>query len=127
MQSRGALKLVLRPLSVLSFVVVLVGVLVFASASALAAGDANEGGCPNEELREENNSSQLPDCRAYELVSPPFKAQVKPAFAAAPEAPETREASSVTATAGMLEGVLNPMARAKAGGYFAYSKPGGQP
>ncbi len=39
-----------------------------ASTSAVAAG------CPNEQLRVEDNSSRLPECRSYELVSPPEKA-----------------------------------------------------
>jgi hypothetical protein len=29
--------------------------------------------CPNEQLRSENHSLALPNCRAYEMVSPPFK------------------------------------------------------
>lgn len=36
--------------------------------SALAANS-----CPNEQVRVENHSTSLPDCRAYELVSPPYK------------------------------------------------------
>jgi WD40-like Beta Propeller Repeat len=48
----------------------LVGVLVLGLPGvALAA----EGGCPNEALRVELGSGFLPDCRAYEMVSPAYK------------------------------------------------------
>ncbi len=38
---------------------------------ALGAGDANEAACPNEAL--EGFREYLADCRAYEMVTPPFK------------------------------------------------------
>jgi hypothetical protein len=40
---------------------------------ALLPAVARAEACPNEQLRREDNSTQLPECRAYELVSEPFK------------------------------------------------------
>jgi Tol biopolymer transport system component len=44
-----------------------VGALSASVAPALA------GGCAHEQLRNENNSTQLPECRAYEMVTPLYK------------------------------------------------------
>jgi hypothetical protein len=47
--------------------------LYLAAPSASAAGDANQAGCPAETETSPGFRTYLPDCRAYEMVSPPFK------------------------------------------------------
>jgi hypothetical protein len=58
------------PLSVVAVVLTLLAGAVVAS-PALAGGDATESACPNE--ASPGFRAYLPECRAYEMVSPPYK------------------------------------------------------
>jgi hypothetical protein len=48
------------------------GIVLACSPTALAAGDANEAECPPETVASLGFQPFLPDCRAWELVTPPF-------------------------------------------------------
>src|ERR1700730_17995722 len=44
-----------------------------AAPCVLAAGDANRASCPPETEASPGFRTSLPDCRAYEMVAPPFR------------------------------------------------------
>jgi hypothetical protein len=56
----------------------LVAVVASVAGLGLASAPVMADDCPNAALRAQNNSTQLPDCRAYELVSPVFKEGFSP-------------------------------------------------
>lgn len=64
--------------------------------------------CPNEAIRSELHSGQLPDCRAYEMVSPAYteSAILTEVFAVSPEGSRV-VAGSLGTFAGAEEGMLN--------------------
>jgi hypothetical protein len=53
--------------------VMLIAVLAGTALLAFLPTAARAEACPNENFRAEDNSTRLPDCRAYEMVSPPYK------------------------------------------------------
>jgi hypothetical protein len=83
----------LRPRGLVGLVTVLACMaLVALPSSALAAGS-----CPNEQVRSESHSSSLPDCRAYELVSPAYK-EGHPIFKTEARRPVSADGSHVLAS-----------------------------
>ena len=66
-----------RPLAVRA-ATVLAAVAASVVGFGLVSAPAMADDCPNAALRAQNDSTQLPDCRAYELVSPVFKEGFSP-------------------------------------------------
>ncbi|HEV3069916.1 MAG TPA: hypothetical protein VGY76_00645 [Solirubrobacteraceae bacterium] len=91
------------------------GLAACALARSAPAALATEGACPNEALRLEQASGRLPDCRAYELVTPPYK-EGSPVKGLQDEFALSGDGNRLIATslgvfAGAEEGGLNPSSR----------------
>ena len=69
----GTLKLPNKRLFGFVSVLLLVFLTPASASSAMAAGDANQTSCPSGTESSPGFRTYLPDCRAYEMVSPPFK------------------------------------------------------
>ncbi len=83
--------------SVLGSTAILVGVMPI---SALGAGDANRAGCPVASEQSPGFRAYLPDCRAYEMVTPPYKQGVGVHFDGLAAGGEALFGSSLAALAG---------------------------
>jgi len=60
-------------IGVFSWALVAFMVAAVAPSTALSAGDANRASCPAETESSPGFRSYMPDCRAYEQVTPPYK------------------------------------------------------
>jgi hypothetical protein len=91
----------------------------FALLAVAGAAPAAAETCPNEQVREESLlspstglafSTQLSDCRAYEMVSPPFKAGINPVVeAVSPDGNSTIVETSAGTFAGTESNVLSTL------------------
>jgi hypothetical protein len=101
-------------------------------AAYVPAAAATEGACANEALRLEQASGRLPDCRAYELVTPPYKEgapvhSLQGEFAVSPEGTRLI-GTSLGVFAGSEEGGLNFSSRLDGTAYeFSRTATGWQP
>lgn len=88
--------------------------------AGFAPSSARANACPNETLRAEANSISLPDCRAYELVSPAYKQGYELKLAGISPSGEAVTGSSLGSFAGSkqdsnLEGAFYEIGRGASG------------